>query len=240
MASPPPSPCRAPTAASSEPAPVEPPAIDAGGWEGYPKGKARRDAIIRTATEQFAQRGFGNATVRDIAAACGISRAGLVHYFRDKEALLQAVLEDRDLADRARFQPYVGFPGGIGILRGMVDLAGHNQLVPGLIDLFVRLSAEASDPAHPAHDYFVRRYRRIRRGTVHALREARGAGYLGPEREPDRVAVQLTALMDGLQTQWQFDRTINLADHLHSALFEVLTAAGRDAFDRAAPKVESA
>ncbi|MGW0710230.1 TetR/AcrR family transcriptional regulator [Streptomyces sp. NPDC002643] len=198
---------------------------------GYAKGRARRAAIIHTAAEHFAQKGFGAATILDIAAACDISRAGLLHYFPDKEALLEAVLVDRDTEDRARFRPYAGLPEGLGVLRGMVDLAGHNQLVPGLIELFVRLSAEASDPDHPAHGYFVERYDRIRRGTAHALRQAYEAGHLRRDVDPDKAAVRLTALMDGLQAQWLFDRTIDMAQEVRAAIFDVMTPTGITAFE---------
>ena len=217
---------------ASEPAPDAGP--DAGPdapARGYAKGRARRDAIIRTASAHFAERGFLSATILDLAAACGISRAGLLHHFPDKEALLEAVLEARDDEDRARFAPYTRGAGAIGVLRGMVDLADHNRLVPGLIELFVRLSAEASAPDHPAHAYFVQRYDRIRSGTARALRGAVRAGQLRADLDAEDAALRLTALMDGLQAQWLFDRTIDMAAEVRRALGEWMTPAGVRAFD---------
>ena len=90
---------------------------DAPALRGYAKGRARRDAIIRIAASQFAEKGFLSATVLEIAAACGISRAGLLHYFPDKEALLETVLEARDDEDQARFEPYIRAAGALGVLR---------------------------------------------------------------------------------------------------------------------------
>ncbi|MFF2351444.1 TetR/AcrR family transcriptional regulator [Kitasatospora sp. NPDC058115] len=202
---------------------------------GYAKGRARRAAIIQTAAEHFAQRGFRAVTILDLAAACDISRAGLLRYFPDKDALLQAVLEDRDRLDRERFRPYTRLGGGLGVLRGMVDLAGHNELVPGLIELFVRLSGEASDPEHPAHAYFADRYERIRRGTAQALRAAREAGHLRGDVDPEEAAVRLTALMDGLQAQWLFDRSVDMARHVRAAVLALLDEPGAAAFDALAP-----
>ena len=198
---------------------------------GYAKGRARRDAIIRTASDHFAERGFQSATILEIAAACGISRAGLLHHFADKEALLEAVLEARDVEDRERFAPYTRGAGSIGVLRGMVDLADHNRLVPGIIELFVRLSAEASAPDHPAHDYFVDRYERIRSGTARAVRGAIRAGHLRADLDPDDAALRLTALMDGLQAQWLFDRSIDMAAEVGRTLHEWMTPEGARAFD---------
>jgi AcrR family transcriptional regulator len=199
---------------------------------GYAKGRARRDAIIQTASEQFAEKGFLPATILEIAAACGISRAGLLHYFPDKESLLEAVLEARDEEDRSRFEPYVTAAGALGVLRGMLDLAERNRLVPGLIELFVRLSAEAATPRHPFHAYFVERYERIRAGTERALRGASGSGYLRAQVDPRDASVRLTALMDGLQGQWLLDPGIDMAAHIGAMIREWLTAEGVRAFDR--------
>jgi AcrR family transcriptional regulator len=193
---------------------------------GYAKGRARRDAIIRIASEQFAEKGFLSATILEIAAACGISRAGLLHYFPDKESLLETVLEARDDEDRERFAPYLRSAGALGVFRGMVDLADHNRLVPGLIELFVRLSAEASAEDHPAHDYFVERYERIRSGTERAMRGAIRAGFMRADIDPSAAALRLTALMDGLQAQWLLDRRIDMAGNIEAAIRELLTAEG--------------
>jgi AcrR family transcriptional regulator len=206
---------------------------------GYAKGRARRETIIRTASDEFAQKGFLAATILDIAAACDISRAGLLHHFPDKEALLEAVLEERDREDQARFRPYTRAAGGIGVLRGMVDLADHNRLVPGLVELFVRLAAEASAPDHPAYVYFLERYDRIRAGTTRAFESVARAGYLRPEVDPAGAAVRLTALMDGLQSQWLFRPDIDMASHIEAAIAQWLTPAGHEAFARAAVLVDS-
>ena len=207
------------------------PAAGAGNTaRGYAKGRARRAEIVRVAAAQFADRGFSAATILDIANACGISRAGLLYYFPDKESLFEAVLEDRDAEDRARFRPYTKVPGGIGILRGMIDLADHNRQVPGLIELFVRISAEATHPDHPAHDYFRDRLRRIQHGTAQALRAGAKAGYVRTDVDADDAAARLAALSDGLQLQWLLDRELDMAGHMRAAILDLLTEAGMEAF----------
>jgi AcrR family transcriptional regulator len=44
--------------------------------------------IMRTAAALFAEKGYHQASVRDISRATGVSLAGLYHYFRSKEELL--------------------------------------------------------------------------------------------------------------------------------------------------------
>ncbi len=56
--------------------------------------EARRQQILDGALQAFAVKGFQQATNRDIAEAAGIGSPGLIyHYFKDKRALLQGVLQ---------------------------------------------------------------------------------------------------------------------------------------------------
>ena len=54
--------------------------------------ESTRDAILSAAERLFAERGFDNARLEDVAEAVGIKRASIVYYFRDKRALYGAVL----------------------------------------------------------------------------------------------------------------------------------------------------
>jgi AcrR family transcriptional regulator len=49
--------------------------------------------IMRTSAGIFAEKGFHQASIRDISRATGISLAGLYHYFRSKEELLFRIQE---------------------------------------------------------------------------------------------------------------------------------------------------
>ena len=53
-----------------------------------------RTRIVRSAQEVFTRRGAG-ASMRDVAAAAGVGLGTLYRHFPDKDALLQAVLEER-------------------------------------------------------------------------------------------------------------------------------------------------
>ncbi|MGH3333787.1 MAG: TetR/AcrR family transcriptional regulator [Nocardioidaceae bacterium] len=56
-------------------------------------GKAsRRDELLAIAAELFAQRGFKNTTVRDIADAAGILSGSLYHHFDSKESMVDEIL----------------------------------------------------------------------------------------------------------------------------------------------------
>jgi TetR/AcrR family transcriptional regulator len=52
---------------------------------------AQRGAIRDAAAQLFADKGYAAASIADIAAACGVSKALLYHYYRDKEDLLHDI-----------------------------------------------------------------------------------------------------------------------------------------------------
>ena len=53
----------------------------------------KRDAILRAATQVFAQRGFFNAQVADVARAAGVAAGTVYLYFRGKDDLLVSLFE---------------------------------------------------------------------------------------------------------------------------------------------------
>ena len=54
----------------------------------------KRQAILHRTAELFARHGFTGASITMIAEACGISKALLYHYYRDKDAVLFDILAD--------------------------------------------------------------------------------------------------------------------------------------------------
>ena len=58
-----------------------------------PAAVDKRDAILRAATQVFAQRGFFNAQVADVAKAAGVAAGTVYLYFRSKDDLLVSLFE---------------------------------------------------------------------------------------------------------------------------------------------------
>ena len=174
--------------------------MTAGERRGYAKGRAKREEILDQAMAMFGEAGYRGASLRVIATRCGISHPGLLHHFPTKESLLLAVLEHRDAVDDQWLE--AGRPSGIDRLRRLVGLAALNARRRGIVELFCVLSAEATAADHPAHAYFVERYRTSVLSTAVSYTEAHEKGVLRDGIVPGEAAQQLIALMDGLQTQW--------------------------------------
>jgi AcrR family transcriptional regulator len=140
---------------------------------------AKRAEILETALEIIARNGYSGATVKELAEAVGLSQNGLLHYFGSKDALFVEILRRRDEVDQARFS-------GPGVERaefveGLTGFVRHHAEVPGLVQLYSRLSNEASEAAHPAHDLFKQRYAITRETQRESLEQLQRDGRLAPD-----------------------------------------------------------
>lgn len=162
----------------------------------YTKGDRTKERITDAAAELFAKSGYLAVSLRDIAAASGLTHAGALHHFPGgKDELLMRVLERRDQIDAdVLFDEHLD---AWDHLDQLVRIVERNAMTPGLVALYAKLSNEASDPDHPAHRYFLRRYEILREHFETILGEV-SDGPVGP----GAAAQQLLALLDGLQTQW--------------------------------------
>ncbi len=195
---------------------------DTGPRGNYRKTTRTRARILDAALDVFGVSGFEGGSLREVAERAGISQAGLLHHYPSKIALLSAVVTRRD--DTVRSQ-IVGRQSGVERLATFVDYARHSASQVGEIELFAVLSAEATRPEHPAHDYMRRRYQWVTQNISAAFEDARADGHLRDGVDPALVTSQLIALWDGLQVQWLLKvNDIDVAERLEHFLNLHLTA----------------
>lgn len=162
----------------------------------YRKGVERRREIVTAAAKLFGESGYTHSSMRELAKRVGLSQALLLHYFADKEDLLVEVLNLRD----ASVADYLADIAESDIATRSREVARHSAEHEGLTSLYIALSAEAIDPDHPAHKYFVDHYRSARAQT----REAPSDSEEPPGVSRDVVAALGIAVMDGLQIQRRY------------------------------------
>ena len=173
----------------------------------YAKGAERREQIIQTATDVFATDGFDGTALKRVAELVGIKEATLFHYFRGKQELLTAVLRERD--NRSATLMSEG-----SLLRALPRMAETNAEQPGLTALFAVASAVASDPAHDSHAFFQERYASLVEMLVQDIRDGQTQGRVRGDLKAEAMARILIAAFDGLQLQWLYDKSVNMADGL--------------------------
>lgn len=173
------------------------------------RGDESRAAILDAAKKLFAEHGFRGTSLASVASAAGLSQPGLLHHFPSKYALLLAVIEDRD-ADDGRLSSAHLSKRGIDILAALESLVEHNEQAPDVVRLFSVLLGEGLATEHPAHDYMVTRYRRIRSRIARNLRHSEEEGEIAPGEDLEAIAAIIVAVMDGLQFQWLLDESVDM------------------------------
>ncbi|UFR04673.1 TetR/AcrR family transcriptional regulator [Streptomyces sp. Go40/10] len=160
------------------------------------RGEERRAEIVGAALEVIAERGYRGASLTAVAERVGLTQQGLLHHFPTKEALLVAVLQDRDRWDAV--------PDSRWRTDLLASLVEYNAMRPAIIQTFSALLGESVTEGHPARGYFTERYARVRASMTAVLRSEYG-DLLPSGLTPERTAPLLVAVMDGLQYQWLLD-----------------------------------
>ena len=184
----------------------------------YANGLARREAILRAASDVFATHGYRGASLALIAERVGMTAPGLLHHFPTKEHLLIDLLALRGERTTARLEALTSVDGG-RILDALLVLAAKNSESPGFVRLFTILAAESLDDGHPGHEWFVDRYQRARRFVADRLVEEQRVGLIRDDVDVELTAAQILAMFDGLQLQWllepaEVDMVAALTDYI--------------------------
>jgi len=189
----------------------------------YRKGVERREQIIRSASEVFGELGYIGGSLRAIGDRVGASPATLIQYFGSKEGLLMAVLEDWTV-QTARWAIPTD-PPGLEYFRAIPALMDYHVDHRGTLELFLTMSAEATNPDHPAREFIQRRYADVVRNWSEKLREAVARGEVGAltDAQIDAEIRILVAVLDGIELQWLLGADINLHDLVASHLDQAIS-----------------
>ncbi|ROP63567.1 TetR/AcrR family transcriptional regulator [Curtobacterium sp. ZW137] len=183
---------------------------------GYRKGAERRVQILDEMIRMVAEQGVDASSLRSVAEALGITHAALRHYFPSRDELLLAVYREHEVREQ-------GAPDRLESAIGdMRESAGRNRDVPGLVQLYTTLSADAVGEGHPSTREFMReRFARLRSELADLIRRDQEAGRIRADLDPTDLASLSIAASDGLQVQWLLDpdevdgeRVLSLLEHI--------------------------
>ena len=155
----------------------------------------RRQALVRAAFNQIAERGFEGLRTREVAAEVGLNIATLHYYFPTKETLVRAVVEYATRRFRSTLTPH-GSPTDQlrNHLRAVRDLLRDEPTLGTVMgELALRT---ARDPViagimRETNDAWHRTLRGL-------LRRAVKEGHLSPELDSDGVAALIVATLTSL------------------------------------------
>lgn len=179
---------------------------NAGARGPYAKSAQRSIDILEAATTIFATHGYIGGSLRDIARELDLSLTSIVHHFGTKYELLEAVLERADkTTDGNEAFDFGAACAEYGVARATLERVRSGLERPGILRLFAILSAESSAPEHPAHDWFVERYRRKTEELARAFAFDQAEGRVDRARDPYLLSRLLIGTWDGIQLQWLID-----------------------------------
>jgi TetR/AcrR family transcriptional regulator, regulator of cefoperazone and chloramphenicol sensitivity len=133
-------------------------------------------AIRETAMRLFAERGAAAVTVREIAAAAGVSPGLIIHHYRSKDGLKDAV----DRRAVAFFEEMIGEFSRLGEAGGgasLVELfAGRLENEPAMVDYIRRLLLDGGEAADGL-------FARLLDATEAGMRALGAAGVVRPAQD---------------------------------------------------------
>jgi AcrR family transcriptional regulator len=174
----------------------------------YQEGTRRKARIIEVATRLFALNGYRDASLASVAEGAGLTQPGLLHHFPSKAELLLAVLRDRERRDKSLVAEAIRtHPDDVARL--LEALVTHNAAARDDTWLHTVISAEATSPNHPAHDFFKARYVRVRSALRRSIAKQSSAAEPSDEQVTALATIAI-AVMDGLQVQWLLDPSIDM------------------------------
>ena len=161
----------------------------------------RKPQIVAAAAEVLYERGLFETRIGDIAKRAGTSAPTILYYFESKDRLLEAAVDHADRAWYARLERRLrACDGAAAKLARLIEDTCEGQGTQGDWTLWLEIWVRAlRDPAVRAS--YPQLDRRQRSLIAALVREGRASGEFAADADPDDVAVDLSALMDGLGIQ---------------------------------------
>ena len=159
---------------------------------------AKRRVILDGARAVFAEQGYERATVDQIAARAGVSKATVYNHFQDKKALFVAAVVESCDDFRVGLEPCLRAPVGEveQVLQAMGEQLMTMSLSPTVVSLYRQAIAEAERIPEIGRMVFERSTVVLQEAVAAHLRRWHDAGALRIE-DPRSAAVAFLALCQG-------------------------------------------
>ncbi|WP_024875612.1 TetR/AcrR family transcriptional regulator [Saccharomonospora piscinae] len=159
------------------------------------RAAARREAVTAAAARLFAERGYENTSVTDLARAAGLSSGSVFYHFPDKRAVFRSLFE-RDLPQcRELVERSLDTDDPLESILGMVDALGAEALDPTARGIMVELLRQVDRDPELAR-IVSENASVLHRGFATLLRRAIESGTVDGGLDPDEAAAWIQAVID--------------------------------------------
>jgi TetR/AcrR family transcriptional repressor of nem operon len=187
-----------------------------------------RGRILQSAYEEFHRNGFQGASINSIVTSAGITKGALFHHFSGKNALGYAVVEEvlKPMVRKVWVEPMIQCEDPIQALKDLLSCFREDMKQNPTIVLNGCPVNNLAQEMSPLDEEFRTRLEAIYdewRGAI-AAAFARGIenGTVRPEVSPAATAVFLVSAFEGIIGAIKSSRSITLAKHAVSGLFDYL------------------
>jgi TetR/AcrR family transcriptional regulator, transcriptional repressor for nem operon len=164
-----------------------------------PKGLATRDRIVEAAARLIHERGVAGTTTEEVRDAAAVSSSQLYHYFKDKMALVRAVIAyqtDAVIGAQAEFLGHLDSVQALRRWRNLLVRIQRGVRCAGGCPLGT-LSSEVAEIVPEFRIDLDRAFTRWEDGIRSGLRAMHRRGELRKDIDPERLATALLAAVQG-------------------------------------------
>ncbi|MGV9859816.1 TetR/AcrR family transcriptional regulator [Gordonia sp. NPDC003425] len=183
--------------------------------------RARRDEIVAAAARYFAEHGYSNAGMRDIATAVGIRGASMYNHFHSKEEILYAIAlrMTKDPQEHLLVLDGEGTPAEK--LTALVEIHVRH-LAEHRVEHLVALREMAA--LLPEHRRVVTDYRKYYQRRVRDVIHAGARSGQFTVRDPNRSAIAVLDVMNGISWWLRDDHDVDqlVADYVDFTIGGIL------------------
>jgi len=162
---------------------------------------SNRERILTEGLRVVHERGFANASVRDIVHAAGVPQGSFTNHFASKEAFGVEILDlyyansRRTIAETLRNDARPPLERLAAYIDTTKDRLNRDSMKNGC--LFGNFTAEASEYSEPIRTRVVEIFAETRAAVAYCLRAAVAAGEVGPRLDCDEVAGFVVSSLQG-------------------------------------------
>ncbi len=156
------------------------------------RAEATRNSVLRAAAAVFERKGFAGATISDILAEASVTKGALYFHFDSKEALAAAIIEQQaDWREAHAPESRWAMQRIIDLSFRFVHALRSDLLVRASIRLTLERNTFRTDDPSPYEGWVS--------SVAQLFAEAKDAGELNADVDPDRAAAVAVAALTGTQ-----------------------------------------
>ncbi len=179
----------------------------------------RKNQILDAAMQVFARLGFHKARMDDVAQEAGVSKGLLYWYYKNKDALIAAILDRLFSQEMRHLHNALATPGPVTdrLLALGRESAQHMLSLKFLVPIAFEFYALAGRNAH-VRSALQRYYAQYRQNLTQLIEEGIASGEFRADTQAEAVAQTIIALFEGLVLLWVVDpEQVPLAEHIEQS-----------------------